>query len=264
MNAYSGNAKLILLAAVAACTPSSASELSVRTLEGEAVQVGAGSARTYVQFREGSPVEVGVILSETALNKLPGAKHSGGTFVHGHTTFETVLTLPADNPTPYRHVLVNWNPGGHEPPGIYDTPHLDFHFYTIDNAQRLAIDPADPTYQAKAERQPSADLIPDGYILPAPLAFPRMGVHWVDPKSPELNGKPFTSTFIYGSWNGEIIFAEPMLTKEFLESKQNVLVSLPEPDRYGKPGYYPTSYSVRWDPATKEYRIALTGLTRRS
>jgi hypothetical protein len=26
-------------------------------------------------------------------------------------------------------VGLNWNPHGHIPPGVYDLPHFDFHFY---------------------------------------------------------------------------------------------------------------------------------------
>lgn len=266
--AWSASAKRAVVAALAAasllaCTPSSADEVSTQTLLGTPVALGHGTARTYIVMQAGEATEVGVVLTEASLHGLPGAHDAGGVHVHGHTTFETVLSLPKDNPTPYRHVLVNWNPGGHEPPGIYDTEHLDFHFYTLEDAERMAIDPADPEYQVKAERQPSPDLVPEGYVLPAPLAFPRMGVHWVDPASPELNGSPFTHTFIFGSWNGEVIFAEPMITKAFLESKQSVRLPVPSARRYADPGRYPTAYSIDWDPATKEYRIALTGLEPR-
>ena len=255
-------ALLVLAVALGACGQSEASELATRTLQGAPVALGNGTARTYVLEREGAPVEVGGALTEAALDGLPVDGH-GGIHVHGHTTFETVLALPEGNPTPYRHVLVNWNPGGHEPPGIYDLPHLDFHFYTLEDADRLAIDPADPAYQAKAERQPDADFIPAGYVLPAPLAFPRMGVHWVDPASPELNGEVFTHTFIFGTWDGDVIFAEPMITKAFLESKQSASAPVPAASRHASPGYYPTAYTIEWDEAAKEYRIALTGLQRR-
>lgn len=254
---------LMLFAGLSGCTPSSAADVSTRTIDGPRVQLGNGTARTYVVVQDGEPTEVGVALSETALDGLPIAGHADGIHVHGHTTFERVLELPADNPTPYRYVLLNWNPGGHEPPGIYDRPHLDFHFYMTENEARLAIDPSDPAYQEKAERQPDADLVPEGYILPAPLAFPRMGVHWVDPASPELNGQVFTHTFIFGSWDGEVTFAEPMITKAFLESKQNVTAPVPCARRYAVPGHYPTSYSISWDNDAREWRIALLGLVPR-
>lgn len=256
-------AGLIAAAALAGCARSDASEPSTRTMLGDPVPLGNGTARTYVLVRDGAPHEVGVALTEGALDGLPAAHGTGGVHVHGHTTFETVLALPAGNPTPYRHVLVNWNPGGHEPPGIYDVAHLDFHFYELDDAERLAIDPGDPDYQAKAERVPAPDLVPEGYVLPAPLAFPRMGVHWVDPASPELNGKPFTHTFIFGSWDGRVIFAEPMITREFLLSRQEVSAPVPSARRQESPGYYPTGYRIAWDEAAREHRIALTGLEAR-
>jgi hypothetical protein len=255
---------LLSAAALGACQQASGAGASAnRTAYGEPIKVGQGTARAYITSANGVATEVGVALSEGALAGLPDHHTPGGVFTHGHTTFEYVLELPAGNPTPFRHVLVNWNPGGHEPPGIYDTPHFDFHFYVIDNAERLAIDPADPEYQRKAERKPAPELIPERYILPAPLAFARMGVHWVDTTSAELKGKPFTATFIYGSWDGKVIFAEPMLTKAFLETKPQFSAELPAPPRGREAGYYPSRYSVRWDAAAKEYRITLTGMSPR-
>jgi hypothetical protein len=158
---------------------------------------------------------------------------------------------------------LNWNPGGHEPPGVYDTPHFDFHFYVIGDAERRAIDPADPDYRRKAERKPPAELIPERYVMPAPLAFARMGVHWVDTTAAELQGRPFTATFIYGSWDGRVIFAEPMVAKAYLEARPRFSAALPAPPRGRAAGYYPEGYSVRWDAATREYRITLTGLSPR-
>lgn len=243
------------------CRAASADATSEGTAYGRSVKIGNGTVRTYVTITNGIP-EVGVAMTEAALEGLPDAQGMGGVHAHGHTTFETVLDLPASNPTPFRHVLVNWNPGGHEPPGIYDTPHFDFHFYTIGSAEREAIDPADPEYQAKAERKPDAEWIPARYVMPAPLAFARMGVHWVDTTSAELRGQPFTRTFIYGSWDGKVIFGEPMVTKAFLETKPQFSATLPAPPRGRADGFYPEGYSVRWDEASREFRIALTGLPK--
>jgi hypothetical protein len=252
-----------LTVALAACTRSEAAEPGTRTLYGEAVAIGNGAARAYVTMQDDVPLEIGVALGEAALDGLPSHHHPGGLTENGHTTFASVLRLPAGNPTPFQHILMNWNPGGHEPPGIYDLPHLDLHFYTITDAERRAIDPADPNYRRKAERAPSPERIPAGYVLPEPLPFAQMGVHWVDPESPELNGETFTSTFIFGSWDGRLIFAEPMITKAFLESKPDFTAAVPLALAYEVPGHYPTRYSVRWDAEAREYRIALTGLVPR-
>jgi hypothetical protein len=267
--AGSGRGRTIALAVLATAALSACQQLSgaavsaKRTIYGKPVTIGRGTARTYVTVTNGVTSEVGVALTEAALSGLPDEHAPGGVHDGGHVTFEQVLELPAENTSPFRHVLFNWNPRGHEPPGIYDTPHFDFHFYNIDNAERLAIDPADPEYQRKAERKPAPELIPERYILPAPLAFARMGVHWVDTTSAELKGEPFSKTLIYGSWNGKVIFVEPMITKAFLETKQRFSAALPSPAQGREAGYYPNGYSVRWDAAAREYRIALTGLGQR-
>ena len=143
--------------------------------------------------------------------------------------------MPASNATPYRFVELDWNPGGHEPAGVYDTPHFDFHFYTVDAAVRDAIDPKALGQQAflaksaalppEAERPTFVALAPPG----APVAaVPRMGVHWIDPRTPELQGlfgrpeafRPFTTTFIHGSWDGRFIFDEPMITRAFILARR--------------------------------------------
>lgn len=255
---------LLTATVLGACGAASGADApATRTAYGPAVKVGNGTARAYVAITKGVP-EVGVALSESALAGLPGKHAPGGISEQGHTTFESVLELPSSNPTPFEHVLLNWNPAGHEPPGIYDTPHFDFHFYRIGSAERVAIDPADPEYQQKAEKKPDAEWIPARYIMPAPLAFARMGVHWVDTTSPELKGEKFTRTLIYGSWDGEVIFVEPMVTRAYLETKPQFSATLPAPPRGRGDGFYPEGYSVRWDAANEEYRVAITGLGRRN
>src|SRR5687768_12247168 len=106
---------------------------------GAPVAVGQGRARTYVVTQNGVPLEIGVALDERALATLPapGTGHHGA---HGEM-HEYILQLPRQHGTPFKFVELDWNPGGHEPPGVYDTPHFDFHFYTIAKSERDAIDP---------------------------------------------------------------------------------------------------------------------------
>ena len=63
-----------------------------------------------------------------------------------------------------------------------------------------------------------------------------MGLHWLDIASPELNGAEFRYTLFYGSWDGRIIFDEPMITKALLESRETVDVTLPPAARYASEG----------------------------
>ena len=225
---------------------------------GEPVPMGNGTARVYVEVVNGVPVELGIALSEDALDGLPTHHTPGGLELEpGPKMFFSTPEMPRTNPTPYRHVLLGWNPGGHEPPGVYDLPHFDFHFYTIEDAERLAIDPADPRFEEKAASHPAAQQVPEGYVA-IPGAVPFMGAHWVDPTTPELNGVTFTETFLYGSWDGRLIFAEPMITKAYLETWPDHYERLPIPAQPAEAGWQPGAYRVRWDAAAREYRIALT------
>ena len=60
--------------------------------------------------------------------------------LHG---YEYVLPLPdavarrAD--VPFKWVLLNWNPVGHVPPGVYDVAHFDVHFYMEPIAKVFAL-----------------------------------------------------------------------------------------------------------------------------
>jgi hypothetical protein len=232
------------------------------TFYGAAVKVGDGIGRSYFTVAAGTVVEVGVALSEAALRGLPSG-HAPQEGEHHHSE-EYVLKMHPQNPTPYQHVGLNWVPNGHAPAGIYDTPHFDFHFYMISQAERAAIGPSDPLWIQKARNLPAAEFIPQNYVsthvlagvMPEEETFPRMGLHWIDVTSPELNGEPFTATFIYGSYDGKVIFAEPMITNAFLESKPNFTRELPKAQQ----GYNPGSYRVYWNAARKEYRVALTDL----
>jgi hypothetical protein len=239
---------------------------------GSPVRVGVGRARTYVVLDEksgGVPLEIGVALDERALDGLPTGMAGAALEAAKPMSMgdEFILPLPAHNPTPYPLVVLNWNPNGHEPPQLYGLPHFDFHFYTIDDRARTAIVPSDPAYAVKAGNFPGAKM-PAGYFPPpappALAAVPMMGLHWTDPTSPEFSPAGFSRTFIYGSWDGEVIFAEPMITRAFLLTQPDILLDLPVPAQFAAPGYYPAAYRVVFDAQAREYRIALAKLTWRS
>jgi hypothetical protein len=238
---------------------------------GPAVEVGDGHARAYVvtDSKDGqSPLELGIALDERALDGLsPDMMQM------------FLLPLPQLAPEPYQVVELDWNPTGHPPMGIYDVPHFDFHFYFISLAERNAIVPSDPDYRAKANNVPTGDYVPPFYIPltppgaePADLAVPQMGFHWSDVRSPELQGlfghpenaRPFTKTFIYGSWDGRFIFVEPMVARDYLLTHPDVDAEVPTPGLYPVSGYFPTSYRVTYDAQRKEYRVAITDFVYRA
>ncbi len=271
-----------------AATAETNNEPKVARVYGKATKVGNGIVRSYVLYdaRDRTvPREIGVALSEGAMDSLPS---SGAGHHDGHMeTHEFLIDLPQGHNTPFKFVEMNWNPAGHEPEGVYlNVPHFDFHFYTVSKAERDAIMPSDPEFANKANNVPTGDYVPPMTaplgppgVPPAGVAVPMMGVHWVDLRSHELQGilgkpeafKPFDATFIYGSWNGQYHFLEPMITRAHLLARKNAAnvadrdqrLEISVPAKYQKPGYYPVAYRILWDADAKEYRVALTELTKR-
>ncbi|MDP1862215.1 MAG: DUF5602 domain-containing protein [Gemmatimonadaceae bacterium] len=222
------------------------------TFFGPVTVMAEGTARSYVTLdRSGAPTDLGLALTETALNGLPAA------------TAEFVFELPPEaSATLFKHAVINWMPSGHPPPMVYTVPHFDFHFYMITNAERNAIVLGDSVLAAKLARQPAAQFVPSGYVVG--MASALMGLHWRDPDAPEMRGAQFTKTFIYGSYDGAMIFGEPMVTKAYLETKPAAVVTpLKLPAQYAARGYQATSYTVGYDAGSKEYRVSLSGLVLR-
>ena len=227
---------------------------------GAPIALGKGKARTYVVRNPstGHPVEVGVALTESALEGLPQAGTHGG---NGHEHYASyILELPADHGTPYRFVELDWNPKGHG--GPYTAQHFDVHFYRIPLREHDAIDPSRTDYAQQASAFPAADELPAGYVSshllmnlpPEKAAVPRMGLHWLDRTSPELPPR-------------KVIFDEPMVTRDFIlahrDSIGGTTIPVPAAARYVPAGFYMDSYRVSFDRGAREYRVALTGLAWR-
>ena len=268
-----------------ALQPDAAPSHTIR-LYGVPVRLGNGIVRTYVLVNttdRAVPLEVGVALSEGALEGLPAATGAAG----HESMVVNLLALPVENPTPYRFVELDWNPAGHEPTAIYGVPHFDFHFYTVSRETRSSIVPADPRYAEAAASYPAAEFRPPFYLDAATAAgapawavtVPQMGLHWFDVRAPELQAalgnpagyQPFTRTFIKGSWDGQFIFDEPMITRAWLLTKRvssreaapEEIISVPTAARYAPPGYYPEAYRIAYDPRARDFLVGLTQLTPR-
>ena len=234
------------IVSLASCKKSDSN--SSGTFNGTEVKMGNGKAYAWTKTDDkGNPVAVGINLTEDALQGLD-------TNTMG-SDFE--LSLPSQAAkTIFKHFVIDWNPHGHPPAGIYTVPHFDFHFYSISSAERMQI----PDYAVDSNafnNYPSTDYLPAGYINPGG-GEPQMGTHWIDVSSPELHGQPFTQTFIYGSYNGKVIFEEPMVAMSYLKSTTDYSRAIPQPMKVATTGYYPTSFHISH--ANGVYTIALENM----
>jgi len=240
---------------VASCSKDVSSANGGPTTEyGTAVAVGNGTARAYLVLAGGVPTELGVALSEGAVDSLPQTPKMGG--------YEFLLPLPTGNPTQYQVIGLNWNPTGHPPAGIYTVPHFDVHFYMISLADKNAIVPSDSAFATEAADLPAAGFRPANYVADPPAnAVPMMGLHWTDSSAAEFHGVPFTRTFIAGSWNGQFIFFEPMVARAYLLTHPDDSIPFAGASQRAIGGYYPAAYRVGWDGTKAEWHIGLASLT---
>ena len=212
---------------------------------GPEVSVHGGKAWTWIQLaKNGTPEKLAVTLTDEALNSVPiGHEDDGDHSGHNMENSYTLKLHPkALASTPFNHVGMGWNPMGHEPEPIYGIPHFDFHFY-LPKPEEIAAIPPYNLAPEKFDNWPAPDYFPPTYMNFGGGA-PQMGAHWVDVTSPEINGAPFTQTFIYGSYDGKVNFYEPMITLDFLKNTQSFERSIPQSAKVQKSGYYPTKMLI--------------------
>ncbi|MBO0935599.1 DUF5602 domain-containing protein [Fibrella sp. HMF5335] len=220
---------------------------------GPSVPMGNGTAKSWISLdAQGNPSSLGFTLSKTAFDNLPATLPG--------TDYMLALPNEATAKTPYQHIMVNWNPQGHEPDKIYTVPHFDFHFYIQPMAEVMAIPPY-PQAAAKFDNVPAAKFLHADFAK-GPGGVPGMGAHWSDVTSPEFKGQPFTETFIYGSYDGKVTFWEQMVALSYLKTSPTLDKAIKLPASYEKPGYYPTRYSIKTNTDGSQ-DIALDGFTLR-
>jgi hypothetical protein len=245
---------------------------AVKRVQGESKQVGNGKVSTWVDLdKDGHPTSIGVTLTEDGLYGLPQSDDDPGekgalklTLLDGigHATYEHELSFPPEaKETAFDHMGFNWNAFGHWPGGIFSEPHFDVHFYMESMDYRHSMQKSKKEDILVGHKQMERKYVPPGHSLVYGTLEPRMGVHWADLSSPELVPGNFNKIFLFGSYNGKMLFWEPMITRRFLLTKPtNYVEPVVQPYEYPKSGYYPMAYSVKYNADKKEFDIALDEL----
>ena len=226
-----------------------------QTYKGPEIKMGRGIANSFFKTdKKGAPLEIGYEITMDALSGLPE-----NPLDFANSTFILALHQKAMDLTPFDHLVINWNPHGHPPSGVFTLPHFDFHFYTITLAEQLAIPPYTPASAAKFDLLPPPGYMPASYV-PDPGGVPAMGKHWSEPPLPS----PFTHTMIYGSYNGQLNFVEPMVTVPILQGGATFKTPYAQPQKFAKAGkWYPTKYNIYRDHQTHKHYVSLTDFVKR-
>ena len=274
---------IALVALVAGFAAQGAGAPASHTLLGDEVAVGLGTARMFVDVAsDGTPSALGIALTEGALDGLATHmnttsrcwdKSGDGQIAHGECLgdYETTLPMPVGSEElelPFRWSSVNWNPEGHAPPApqVWSASHFDFHFFIAEAEAIRAIRPGpcaeliDCEDFERASRPLPEHHLPQDYI-DVGAAVAAMGNHLIDRTDPEVADPSlgFSKTFIYGVYDGRVIFLEPMISHSYLASRPNECAPVKTPAAYAVPGYYPTRYCTRYDAQTRTYRVTLEG-----
>lgn len=284
--------------AVAGALTAAATALLLTTTSGAARQavpdrvtgwrasLGQGEVTSYAELSDtGAPRAVGIAISAKALASLPptssdhhhcfdrngdGATNQATECAHTH---EFVIPLPdavsQRTDMPFKWVLLNWNQHGHMPPGIYDVPHFDVHFFidTIENTFAIHDGPCGPElvncdHYARAKQPlPEGQMHPDFQDVDA--VAPAMGNHLIDVTGHEFHGAPFTASWIYGVYDGRVTFYEQMIALGYLQTRPNSCAPIKSPPVVAQAGYYPTQRCVRYDAETDTYLISMDAFAYR-
>ena len=247
---------------------------------GRSWEIGNGTVTTYADLTDDrTPSAIGVLYSANALDGLPTAysdqhhcfdRDANGTVDRAKeclATHETVMPIPdsvaAREDIPFKWVLFNWNPVGHIPPGVYDVPHFDIHFYieSIANTFALQDGPCGPEFiqcdQFELARKPLPGNFMHADFQNVDAVAPAMGNHLIDLTGPEFTGEQWQRSFIFGIYDGKITFYEEMLTRAHLLSQPNACNPIKSPPAVGLSGFYPTQSCIRYDSVTGDYTVSI-------
>lgn len=248
--------------------------------------VGKGMVSSYAEFdRNQVPKAIGIVFHANALEGLPAAHSDGhhcfdrnndGTIDSKEECFgshEWVIPLPSEAARradiPFKWVGLNWNPHGHIPPGVYDLPHFDIHFYIepIEKVFAIAPGPCGPEFVRCDQFKIATRPLPSNYMhadyKSVDAVAPAMGNHLIDLTSPEFRKMKFTRTWIYGTYDGRVTFYEEMVTRDYLLTRPAACFPLKSPPAVAVRGYYPTQSCIRYDAGAGEHTVSMEGFVLR-
>jgi len=163
-----------------------------------------------------------------------------------------VLPLPSEirSATGVEELTFYWEAMGH-PPGPFLTPHFDFHFYVIPEAERRALDcKNDKKPESRPTNYSLFDVNIPGIGLLKGLCVPLMGMHSLLNADAQAT-KPFKATLVMGFYNGKPIFFEPMIAKATLLEKKNFSLRVPSPSGLPANVHYPQRFKATYDKSSK-------------
>ena len=182
----------------------------------------------------GRVMEVGLSMPLTATTTLAEAKN-----------VSFALSRRAVDMTFFDHIQLDYSTKGHNP-GPYLVPHFDIHFYGVTTEEQNAAN-CDNQPMPDTDHLPTPYFIPSTEIDPAGTCVPQMGVHAINPMSPELDPvspTPFEKHLILGYDGGNLTFVEPMVAQSFFRDDKEAIGDIPRPEKLGRSTLWPGKWKI--------------------
>ena len=158
----------------------------------------------------------------------------------------------------FDHLGLNWEAHGH-PPALFATPHFDFHFYSVSQAQVSGIDCSElskPTALPASYALPDVEVPGMGEFIG--LCVPGMGMHAM-PAAEVAETRPFEATMMVGYYRSQPIFVEPMVSRDVLLAKKGFTLAVPEIANTPRGVRYPHAFRAEYDDGARAYHLVFSG-----
>jgi hypothetical protein len=226
------------------------------TISGPCADVHGGQVCTFATVVGGAVTEFGATVPMATIEAAP----EGGEMVWPPQAAASI-PLPAEVKAEvgFDHLGVNWEAMGH-PPGLFFTPHFDFHFYRVTPEAVAAVDCSDtskPGALPAAYALPDLDVPPIGMLVG--LCVPLMGMHAM-PAAEVDQVDPFSASMLVGYYAGDLTFVEPMVSQALLLERESFDLDVPAIPEAPAGVRLPTSFRATYDEASATYRLTFSGL----
>jgi|GEM_PF-439554 len=237
-------------------SPEEGVAIEAQMVAGPCADVYGGQVCTFATLLNGEVTEFGATVPMSTIE----AAQEGGEMVWPPQAAASI-PLPAEvqSGLGFDHLGVNWEANGH-PPGLFFTPHFDFHFYTEGVEDVAAVDCSDTTKPGALPAQyalPDLDVPPIGMLVG--LCVPLMGMHAM-PAAEVDQSDPFSASMMVGYYGGGFRFLEPMVSKARLMERASFDLEVPGAIEAPAGVSLPTAFHAAYDETNGVYRLTFSGL----
>ncbi|HEY8583304.1 MAG TPA: hypothetical protein VIL49_10160 [Capillimicrobium sp.] len=197
--------------------------------------------------------------------------------------FPRIETPDGRAPAPLRYAEIDWNTEGipRGPNGSFASPHFDVHLYLKPRhwVDHHVMCPSSNGRTCDEERTPYEQMrrfmdlpspadVPRAYFPDTGSSIPMMGLHLLDGRATYTqDAVDHTPTLIYGSFDGEILFAEASVTLQTLQDavaapSHELIFPYRQPRRVRGDAPWPTRFVVRYQPQSRTFAMGFTRFRR--